>query len=170
MRYVGRMLSQQIVDVIRHPTAHNSRERTFVANLVEQLIGRPLSTEDAADVLGVSKPTVLKWLRFGLLREAAESTPKQRQLDAAVVYGAKRLLAETKAKGTVSQRADMLAAHLGDLAEMLAWNARPEARASLDRALRQLAAGDTVPVTNEELKRGRELLARRRLARRRRSR
>jgi excisionase family DNA binding protein len=59
--------SQVLEDVLIHPHRHSEPEREFTLEVALYQLRRPLTTDEAASVLGVSKPTVLSWVKAGLL-------------------------------------------------------------------------------------------------------
>ncbi len=141
-------------------------QRLFARDLMLELLARPFSAAESADKLGISKPTALKWLRAGLLRRADGTSERANLFDAASVLSTRKVLQSLKMSGTVAQRARVVA----ELPERLYWDRNPQALKGLMRSLQQAAAGKLSDVTDEELARGREVLARRRVPVRRTSR
>lgn len=123
-----------------------------------ELLARPFTAYEAAEKLGISKPTAIKWLRAGLVRRAEQSAADDCLFDATSVLSTREILQQLKAKGTVLERAKIVA----ELPEQLFWTANRRALADLETALREANRGKMTPFSEVELERGRELLARRR--------
>jgi len=141
----------QLLDVIDHAAVTAEVRRRASAEV--RALYRPMSTDEVAQELGITKPTVLKWMRAGLLREATASKDTGRLFDRDQVMGAKAVLLDTKLEGTVKQRA----AALADCRERLGWSAAPEALRTFRVSLAQARAGETTPVSAEDLRHGRQL-------------
>lgn len=123
-----------------------------------ELLARPFSAAEAAEKLGISKPTAIKWLRAGLLRRAENTGDDENKFDVASVLSTREILSKLKMSGTVAERARVIA----ELPERLFWSANPEALADLERSLHQANTKRLTTVSDTELERGRRRLFARR--------
>lgn len=158
------MIADRIASVITDRTAP-AKARRLAHDWMLELLARPFAASEAAEKLGVSKPTAIKWLRAGLVRRADHTSEEQNLFDAASVLSTREVLQQLKMKGTVVERAQLVA----DLPERLFWTANRDAFASLETSLREADRGRLAPVGDDELQRGRELLEKRRALGRRRA-
>lgn len=124
-----------------------TREQPETADLIERLIARPLHAEEVADILGVTKPTVMSWLRAGLLVEAPGSKPTRRLFDTVAVIAARNVLRDTKLQGTLEDRASKLA----ELPETLYWSTHPTERSILDEAIAAADRSETAPYLHKRI-------------------
>ena len=148
--------SQVLEDVLIHPHRHSEPEREFTLEVALYQLRRPLTTDEAASVLGVSKPTVLSWVKAGLLPAVGESRPRRVLLDPAAVFAAKRVLKGARLRGSPAQRVLRLA----ELAEAIFWATHPEDLTALERSLEEADAGRFVEVEDDLIDRARARLAR----------
>lgn len=145
------MTLAQILEVIDHAAVSVAARRRAAAQV--RALYRPMGTEEVAGELGITKPTVLKWMRAGLLTEARGSKSSVRLFDRDQVMGAKAILAETKLQGTVRQRATLLA----DLRERLGWSAAPAMLSAFRLSLAQARAGQVTAISDDDLREGHRL-------------
>ena len=138
-------LGQCLIDVYEHPDAHSPNERRKLRSLIEDRLDQPLTTDEAARVLGVTRHTIHHWLRAGLLPESASSTRAKRLLDTAGVYEARRVLSEAKLEGTPADRVDQLRG----LAEELFLATHPNEAEALEEAIGQAERGELEPVEDD---------------------
>lgn len=158
------MIAEQIARTITNPSTP-VRSKRLVHDWMLELLKRPFSAVEAADKLGISKPTAIKWLRAGLVRRAEGTSEEENLFDAASILSTREILQQLKMHGTVAERAKVIAG----LPERLFWTANPNALADLERSLRDADRGRLTPVTDAELQRGRALLDKRRALRRQRA-
>lgn len=157
------MIADHIAQAITSPST-SMRAKKRAREWMRELLARPFSAAEAAEKLGISKPTAIKWLRAGLLRRAEGSPEHANLYDAANVLAARDILQGLKLQGSLAERAKVIAA----LPERLFWEARPSDLSDLVQAIHDADRGKLMPVSDEELERGRALLAeRRKLARQR---
>ncbi len=159
------MIAETIASVIVSPRAAR-REKLVARDWMLELLARPFSAAEAAQKLGVSKPTAIKWLRAGMLRRAENTGEHENKFDVASVLSTREVLTTVKMTGTVSERARVIA----ELPERLFWSANPQALADLERSLHEAHANKLTTISDAELERGRRLLAARRARSRRGSR
>ncbi|MDE3076068.1 MAG: helix-turn-helix domain-containing protein [Chloroflexota bacterium] len=138
-------LARRLLDVFEHPETHSPDERQELRVLIEDRLDQPLTTDEAARVLGVSRPTVHQWLRARLLGEAEGSSRTKRLLDTASVYEARRLLSSRRLAGTPVEQVNQL----HDLVEELYAATHPRDAAALEQALDAADHGDVEPVEDE---------------------
>lgn len=119
-------LLNRYADVITRPQAHSATERARAAELLRLAAERPFTAAQAAEFLHLSKPTVLKLVRAGLLLEVPDSSEEARKLDPGLVLEARRILEQAVAGGTVEDRL----APLRDVIDALEANAIEAAAAS----------------------------------------
>lgn len=124
-------LSRRFLDVFEHPETHSPDERQELRLLIEDRLDQPLTTDEAARILGVTRPTVHQWLRARLLPEAERSTRTKRLLDTAGVYEARRLLSSRRLAGTPLERISQLQ----DLVEELYAVTHPRDATALEQTL-----------------------------------
>ncbi len=155
------MVANNIVDVITNPSA-GSESRRLARELVSELLGRPFSAAEAAEKLGVSKPTAIKWLRAGLVQRADGTANDDNLFDAASVLTAREILRQFKGVGSVVERARLFAG----LPEQLYWQSNPKALSNLRQSLEEAERGRGHVVSEDELAVGRSLLAKRQARRR----
>jgi len=86
-------------DMLVHPSRYEQQLRVRAAELVEKLLSWPMTPEDAAHELDVSKQTVHTWLEAGYLAEAEGSRPTHRLLDRSDVLSAAELLRRAREAG-----------------------------------------------------------------------
>ncbi len=158
------MIAETIASVIVSPRAAR-REKLVARDWMLELLARPFSAAEAAEKLGVSKPTAIKWLRAGLLRRAENTSEREHKFDVASVLSTREVLTRLKMTGTVSERARVIA----ELPERLFWSANPQALADLERSLHEADANKLTTVSDAELERGRQVMAAGRAGSRRRS-
>lgn len=151
---VRNMIADDIARTLTSPTT-SARAKKRARDLMRELMDRPFSAAEAAEKLGISKPTAIKWLRAGLLRRAVGTSENDNLYDAANVLAARSVLQGLKLHGSLAERAKVLAS----LPERLFWEARPEELAELVEAVHDADRGKLMPVSDEELERGRTLLA-----------
>lgn len=156
------MIADRVASVITSRSAPRGAKR-LAQDWMRELLARPFTASEAAEKLGISKPTAIKWLRAGLIRRA-EATDEQRNLfDAASVLSTREILRQLKMKGTVAKRAKVIA----ELPERLFWSANREALAHLQTSLSEAESGMLGPASAQDVARGRRLLGQRRERRRR---
>lgn len=156
--------AESIASVITDSGAARA-ERRRAHDWMLELLARPFSAAEAAEKLGVSKPTALKWLRAGLVRHAEGTSADESLFDAASVLATREILQKLKMTGTVVERARVIA----ELPERLYWCANPKELERLLTSLREISSGKSVQVSDSDLERGRALLEKRRALRRRRA-
>lgn len=145
-------LAHRLLDVLEHPETHSSDELQELRVLIEDRLQQPLTTDEAARILGVTRPTVHQWLRAHLLAEAEGSSRTKRLLDTAAVYEARRLLASRRLAGTPAEQVDQLR----ELVEELYWETHPREAATLKEAIDAVDRGDTEPVEDDVIEAARE--------------
>ena len=138
-------LARRLLDVFEHPDTHSSDERRELQMLIEDRLDQPLTTDEAARILGITRPTVHQWLRARLLGEAEGSSRTKRLLDTAGVYEARRLLSSRRLGGTPAERAEQFRA----LVEELYWATHARDAATLEEALDAAERGNLEPVEDE---------------------
>ena len=138
-------ISRRLLDVFEHPETHSPDERQELRVLIEDRLHQPLTTDEAARILGVTRPTVHQWLRARLLAEAEGSTRTKRLLDTAGVYEARRLLSSRRLAGTPAERVSQLQ----DLVEELYAATHPRDAATLEQALDAADQGELESVEDE---------------------
>ncbi len=138
-------LSRRLLDVFEHPETHSPDERQELRLLIEDRLHQPLTTDEAARVLGVTRPTVHQWLRAHLLAEDEGSSRTKRLLDTASVYEARRLLSSRRLAGTPAERASQLQ----DVVEELYAATHPRDAAALEQALDASDRGELEAVEDE---------------------
>ncbi len=151
------MIAEMVANVITDSRAARA-QRQLVRGWLLELLGRPYTAAEAAEKLGVSKPTAIKWLRAGLVGRARNTIERDNLFDAASVLSTRELLQKLKMTGTVAERAHLIA----ELPERLYWGVNMRELKTLERSLREADRGNTTAVSDKELARGRELLEKRR--------
>lgn len=151
------MIAGHIAQAITNPST-SRRDKKRASEWMLELLARPFSAAEAAEKLGISKPTAIKWLRAGLLRRAEGSPDGANLYDAANVLAARDILQGLKLTGSLAERAKVITA----LPERLFWAAHPSDLADLIQAIHDADRGKLTPVSDGELERGRALLAERR--------
>ena len=145
-----------LADVLAHPEQHTEDERALALEVARYQLRRPMSAEDAAGVLGVSKPTILSWIKAGLLPQADGTRPKRIWLEPAAVFAAKSVLEDARLRGTPAQRV----LRLQELSEAVYWATHPQEADELARSIREADEGKFVEVADDAVERARARLAR----------
>jgi len=141
----------EILDVIKHSSVSAERRRRTEGHI--RALFRPMTTEEVTQELGISKPTVLKWMRAGLLSQAGASKETGFLFDRDAIENAKQILVKSKLKGTPRDRAVQLA----DLRERLGWAAVPEKLLAMRNSVASAKEGKGVEITSEDLALGEQL-------------
>jgi excisionase family DNA binding protein len=115
--------------------------------IIEDRLTSPLLVSEAARILGVSRPTVLKWASAGLLPEAEGSRPHRRFLDVEAVFLARRTLRKVQQQSTRRHGGDWFQR----LVERLFWETHPGDRGDLLRSLNQVDHGQVSEFHSELL-------------------
>jgi hypothetical protein len=149
-------VSEVLEDVLIHPDLHSEPERALTLEVALYQLRRPLGADDAAGVLGVSKPTVLSWVKAGLLPAANDSRPRRVLLDPAAVFAAKRVLQGARLKGAPAQRV----LRLRELTEAIYWATHPTELSELEQSFKNEDAGKFVDIDDEVIERARQRLMR----------
>ncbi len=147
------MTLDELLDIIKRSRVSPVLRQRALAQVTA--LYHPMTTVDVAAELKISKPTVLKWLRSGLLTQSKSSKATGLLFDRDQVMRVKSVFEGVKFEGTVAQRAAVIA----DLQESLGSLTAPEALNDLRTSLAQAKTGKTTPVSAAELRRGRKLLA-----------
>lgn len=124
--------------------------------IIEDRLRSPLLVSDAARILGVSRPTVLKWASAGLLPEAECSRPHRRFLDVEAVFRARRTLRKVQQQSTRRHGGDWFQR----LVERLFWETHPDEMVTLVRSADQVDDGQAREFHSElldEIRRTRHL-------------
>jgi DNA-binding transcriptional MerR regulator len=151
------MIAEIVANVITDNHAGRA-QRQLAREWLLELLDRPYTAAEAAEKLGVSKPTAIKWLRAGLVGRARNTSPRDALFDAASVLSTRELLQKLKMTGTVAERARLIA----ELPERLYWGVNTRELEALEQSLREADRGNTTAVSDKELARGRDLLDKRR--------
>lgn len=154
LRYSGNMATatDEVIDVIRRPDLHPKEQLIAAERMIRDRLIAPLTSEDAATVLGVTRPTVHAWVKAGLLRRSGP-TGHRLALDTAVVYKVAAIL-ETHRLHSISL-ADKAEA-LRSLLDEITIGADP----SLERALGEAERGEFIPYKDDHLPNGRRKVGR----------
>jgi excisionase family DNA binding protein len=113
--------------------------------ILAERLRTPLTTQEAARILNVSRPTLLKWIAAGLLPEAADSRSTKRLLDTESVFRVRQVLDRVRVSYPRREGGEWFRR----LVEELFWAAHPDERSSLMRSLAQADAGETAPFEDE---------------------
>lgn len=148
--------SQVLEDVLIHPDRHSEPEREFTLEVALYQLRRPLTTDEAATVLGISKPTVLSWVKAGLLPAAEDSKPRRVLLEPAAVFAAKKVLRGARLRGAPAMRV----LRLRELTEAIYWATHPNELGELEQSLKNEDAGAFTDIEDDVIERARQRLAR----------
>ena len=144
----SRGLVEQIGELLQHPLEHTEDERQRATALVSRAFAVLLTPAEAADFLGVTKPTVLAWIRAGALpgvsgtsvKEGAAPTARKRVfLELGTVVAAAMLLRSVHLHGSAAERAAQLRGAIEDIF----WTTHPDERNELMAAIREADEGRT---------------------------
>ena len=144
----SRALVDQIDHLLKHPQQHTEEERQLATKLVSRAFGVLLTAAEAAAFFGVTKPTILAWIRAGALpvvprteKSAAAGTAQRKRmfLELGTVVAASMLLQRVHLRGSAAERA----AQLRGLVEDLFWTSHPEERNELMAAIKDADEGRT---------------------------
>jgi excisionase family DNA binding protein len=147
---------KRLLDVVEHPEMHSAQNKKMVVEILDNYLTMPMSTDETAKLLEISKPTILGWIKAGLIPEAQNSKPTKRLIsrtwEIAVQEHIETVRNQMKEANSTKQKAEIMLDFLEDLFLI----GHPEELSSLKRGIAEAEAGLSIPIRNSRMKAARK--------------
>ena len=143
---------EEMLDVVQHREQHPDSEYDAIVRLLGDRLNQPLTSDEAAEVLQVSRPTIHTWVKAGLLQKARVAMEGKRSrlwLDTLTVYRVASLLSRIQLVDDLRERA----IQLQQLVDQMYYVAHPGEEDALRRAIGQAERGEFVEEPDEHVER-----------------